>query len=77
MAVRFYNDLIHGDRIVLFNFFYARREGICPSMTTNLFKVRKLPGERMRRDIFIHSFTLKPEQDGSKEMRTYARIQSR
>ncbi|HKV39281.1 MAG TPA: SCO family protein [Blastocatellia bacterium] len=60
--VRFYEDLVK-DKIVTFNFFYAKCEGICPLVTTNLVQVQKLLGNQVGRDIFMYSFTLKPEED--------------
>src|ERR1700687_4535634 len=43
--VRFYEDLVKG-KIVTINFFYARCEGICPAVMTNLVKVQKLLDSR-------------------------------
>jgi protein SCO1/2 len=72
--VRFYDDLIHGDKIVLFNFMYAQCEGICPGMTHNLTKVQKLLGRRVGRDIFMHSITLKPLEDGPEKLKMYVEM---
>jgi protein SCO1 len=69
--VRFYDDLIK-DKIVIINFMYAKCEGICPPVTANLVKVQKLLGDRLGRDIFINSFTLKPEQDTPEVLKRYA-----
>lgn len=60
--VRFYEDLIK-DKIVLINMMYATCEGVCPLITANLVKVQKLLGDRVGRDIFFYSITLKPETD--------------
>ena len=60
--VRFYDDLIK-DKIVLINFMYAECTGICPGITANLKRVQSLLGERVGRDIFMYSLTLKPKQD--------------
>jgi protein SCO1/2 len=60
--VRFYDDLIK-DKIVIINMMYATCEGICPAITSNLQKVQKLLGDRVGRDIFLYSITLKPEHD--------------
>ena len=60
--VRFYDDLIK-DKIVLINFMYVKCEGICPGTTANLLKVQKMLGDRVGRDIFMYSITLKPEED--------------
>jgi protein SCO1 len=73
-TVRFYDDLIHGNKIVLFNFMYAQCEGICPGMTANLVRVQKLLGARVGRDIFMHSITLKPEQDKPADLKMYVEM---
>ena len=69
--VRFYSDLIK-DKIVVINFFYAHCERICPMVTSNLVRVQQLLGNRMGRDIFINSFTLKPAQDTPGVLKEYA-----
>lgn len=69
--VRFYEDLVK-DKIVIINMMYAKCEGICPPITTNLVKVQKMFGDRMGKDIFMYSFTLKPEQDTPEVLRKYA-----
>ena len=70
--VRFYDDLLK-DKIVLINFMYVKCEGICPGTTANLVKVQKLLGDRMGKDIFIYSITLKPEEDTPQTLNRYAR----
>jgi len=69
--VRFYDDLIK-DKIVLINFMYATCEGVCPGITANLTKVQRLLGDRIGRDVFMYSITLKPEQDSAAVLRDYA-----
>jgi protein SCO1/2 len=69
--VRFYDDLIK-DKIVLINMMYAKCEGVCPGITTNLVKVQRLLGDRVGKDIFMCSITLKPEQDTPQVLKTYA-----
>jgi protein SCO1/2 len=69
--VRFYEDLIK-NKIVTINFFYAKCEGVCPGITANLVKVQKLLGERVGRDVFMYSFTLKPEEDTPRVLKEYA-----
>src|ERR1700750_2408044 len=71
--VRFYDDLIK-DKIVVINFMYAKCEGICPGITTNLRRVQKLLGDRVGRDIFFYSFTLKPQIDTPEKMAEYAKM---
>jgi protein SCO1/2 len=60
--VKFYDDLIK-DKIVIINFMYVKCEGTCPGTTANLVKVQKLLGDRVGKDIFMYSITLKPEED--------------
>jgi protein SCO1 len=69
--VRFYDDLLK-DKIVLINFMYVKCEGVCPGITANLAKLQKLLGNRLGRDIFMYSFTLKPEEDTPAVLRRYA-----
>jgi protein SCO1/2 len=71
--VRFYDDLIK-DKLVVINFMYAKCEGICPGITTNLRRVQKLLGDRVGRDIFFYSFTLKPQIDTPEKMAEYAKM---
>lgn len=68
--VRFYEDLVK-DRIVTFNFLYANCEGICPQVTSNMVQVQKLLGAQVGRDIFMYSFTLKPEEDTPEKLSEY------
>lgn len=70
-TVRFYDDLVKG-KIVLFNFFYARCEGVCIPTTTNLAKVQSLLGPRVGRDMFMYSITLKPKEDRPADLKAYS-----
>ena len=70
--VRFYDDLIK-DKIVVINFMYVKCDGVCPGITANLVKLQNLLGSRLGRDIFMYSFTLKPEQDSPEVLRNYAK----
>ena len=69
---KFYDDLIK-DKIVVINFMYVKCDGVCPGITANLAKLQKLLGSRLGRDIFMYSFTLKPEQDSPEVLRNYAK----
>jgi len=69
--VRLYDDLIK-DKIVVMNFFYATCEGICVPVTSNLVRVQALLRDRVGRDIFMYSFTLKPRLDTPKVLKEYA-----
>lgn len=69
--VRFYDDLIK-DKIVVINFMYVKCDGVCTGITANLARLQKLLRRRLGRDIFMYSFTLKPEQDSPEVLRRYA-----
>jgi len=71
--VKFYDDLVK-NKIVIFNFMYAKCEGVCPGITLNMARVQKLLGPRVGRDIFMYSITLKAEVDTPKIMADYARM---
>lgn len=71
-TVRFYDDLVK-DKMVVFNFMYAHCNGVCPGVMWNLSRVRTLLGDRVGRDIFFYSFTLKPEEDTPEALAKYAR----
>jgi protein SCO1/2 len=60
--VRFYDDLVK-NKIVSLNFFFANCDEVCPLVMANLAQVQKLLGKQVGRDIFMYSFTLKPEED--------------
>ena len=70
-TVRFYDDLIRG-KIVIINFMYAHCERLCPMQTANLLKVQRILGDRVGRDIFMYSLTLKPEEDTPQVLKRYA-----
>jgi protein SCO1/2 len=70
--VRLYEDLIM-DRCVVINFMYARCEGICSPITSNLTKVQSILQDRVGRDIFMYSFTLKPHEDSPAALAEYVK----
>lgn len=72
--VRFYDDLIR-ERTVLFNFFLIGcTDGICPTAAFTLREVQRKLGERMGRDIFFYSITLRPQEDTLPVLREYASL---
>ena len=71
--VRFYDDLVK-DKAVTINFFFARCEEICPLVTSNLAKVQRLLGDRVGRDLFMNSISLKPEEDTPAKLKAYAEM---
>jgi protein SCO1/2 len=71
-TVRFYDDLVR-DKLVMINMMYAGCNNTCPPMTQNLARVQRLLGDRIGRDIFMYSLTLRPEQDQPEDLAHYAR----
>jgi len=71
--VKFYDDLVK-DKIVMFNFMYAKCEGICTPITRNLVRLQKLLGDRVGKDIFMYSFTLTPKVDTPMMLKHYAQM---
>jgi protein SCO1/2 len=69
--VRFYEDLIKG-KISVINFMYASCTRACPRSTANLAKVQKMLGDRVGRDIFMYSISIKPLQDDPAKLKDYA-----
>jgi len=69
--VRFYDDLIKG-RQVLINLMYATCEGLCPQVTSNLVKVHQALKDRMGKDLFMYSITVKPQEDDPAALKDYA-----
>jgi len=70
--VRLYEDLMK-DKCVVINFMYATCRGICSPITANLLKVQSLLKDRVGRDIFMYSFSLKPDEDTPEALRAYAK----
>jgi protein SCO1 len=70
--VRFYDDLIK-DKIVVINFMYANCQGICMPITMNLKRVQSLLGDRVGKEIFFYSITLKPKEDSFEVLKRYVR----
>lgn len=70
--VRFYDDLVKDKKVVI-SFMYANCAKICIPTTANLVRVQKMLGDRVGRDIFFHSITLKPEEDTPEILKKYAK----
>lgn len=70
--VRFYDDLIKG-KISIINFMYASCDRLCPRSIACLAKVQDLLGDRLGRDMFMYSFTLKPDLDTPDKLAAYRR----
>jgi protein SCO1/2 len=70
--VKLYEDLIE-NKCVMINFMYAHCEGICSPVTANLRRAQLLLKNRIGRDMFMYSFTLKPEEDSPGVLKEYAK----
>lgn len=70
--VRFYDDLVRG-KTVIFNMMYAVCTGVCPVTTANLIQVQQKLGDRVGRDIFMYSLTLRPEFDTPAALHDYVK----
>jgi len=70
-TVRFYDDIMKGDKIVMVNFMYAKCNGICPGATRNLVKAQQMLKDRVGKDIFMYSITLSPETDTPEVLAEY------
>ena len=71
--VRFYDDLIAGKH-VLINMMYATCEGVCPIVTANLIKVHEALKDRMGKNLFMYSITVKPEDDDPAALMHFAHM---
>ncbi|HVF90517.1 MAG TPA: SCO family protein [Blastocatellia bacterium] len=71
--VRFYDDLIKGKQVII-NLMYASCEGVCPVTTSNMIKVHQALKDRMGRDLFMYSISIKPEDDDPAALRRFAEM---
>ncbi|HEX3248707.1 MAG TPA: SCO family protein [Pyrinomonadaceae bacterium] len=69
--VKFYNDLIRGKQCVV-NFMYAECHGSCPVVTQTLKTIYRELKDRMGKDLFFYSISLKPEEDTPAALKHYA-----
>lgn len=70
--VRLYEDLIE-NKCVMINFMYAHCQGICSPVTANLRRAQLLLKNRIGRDMFMYSFTLKPDEDSPAVLNEYVK----
>lgn len=71
--VKFYDDLIKGRQVII-NMMYATCEGACPTVIAKMIKVHENLKDRMGKDLFMYSITLKPEEDDVAAMKSYAEM---
>jgi protein SCO1/2 len=71
--VRFYDDLIRGKQVII-NLMYATCEGVCPLTTSNMVKVHQALKDRMGKDLFMYSITIKPDEDDPADLKGFAQM---
>jgi protein SCO1 len=71
--VRFYDDLIRGKQVMI-NLMYASCEGFCPTITGKLAQVHEALKNRMGKDLFMYSITIKPEDDDPAALMHFAQM---
>jgi protein SCO1 len=71
--VKFYDDLIRGKQVII-NMMYATCQGACPVVTSKLIKVYRQLKDRMGKDLFMYSISLKPELDDPAALKQFAQM---
>ena len=74
-AVKFYDDLIRGKQCVV-NFMYAECHGSCPAVTQTLKTIYRTLNDRMGKDLFFYSITIKPDNDTPAALKHYAKMRN-
>lgn len=72
--VRFYDDVIRGDKINIINMMYTQCPDVCGGALVNMARAHKLLGDRMGRDVFMYSITLDPRQDTPQVLARHAEL---
>ncbi len=72
--VRFYDDVIAGDKIVVLNMMYTQCPEVCGGTMINLARVQNLLADRMGRDVVMYSVSLDPKHDTPEVLARYAQI---
>lgn len=73
--VRFYDDLIKGKQAVI-NMMYAECHGACPLVTTVMKRTYRDLKERMGKDLFFYSISVKPQDDSPAALKHYAQTRN-
>jgi len=71
--VKFYDDLIRGKQCVI-NMMYAECHGACPLVTTVLKRTYRDLKDRMGKDLFFYSISVKPQDDTPAALKHYAQM---
>ena len=72
--VRFYDDVIRGNKIVLLNMMYTQCPEVCGGALVNMARAQRLLGDRMGREVQMVSITLDPRQDTPAVLARHAEI---
>jgi protein SCO1 len=70
--IRFYDDLLKGKSVIVNMMYTLCQDGRCSVITSNLVALQRLLGERVGRDIYMYSITLKPQEDTPRRLLDYA-----
>ena len=73
--VRFYDDLIKGRQCVI-NLMYAQCHGACPLVTTVMKRTYRDLKDRMGKDLFFYSISVKPQEDTPAALKHYAKMRN-
>ena len=71
--LRFYDDLIRGRQVVV-NFMYAECKGACSITTQRMKTIYDLVKDRMGKDLFFYSLTIRPQDDTPAALKHYAEM---
>ncbi|TME25797.1 MAG: SCO family protein [Chloroflexi bacterium] len=70
--VRFYDDLLQGKSVIINMMYTLCQDGRCGVITSNLVALQRELGDRVGRDIFMYSISLKPLEDTPRMLLEYA-----
>ena len=70
--VRFYDDVIAGNKINVINMMYTQCPDVCGGTVVNLKRVQELLGSRMGREVHFWSITLDARHDSPQVLARYA-----
>ena len=71
--VRFYDDVIRGNKINIINMMYTQCPDVCGGTLVNMARAQALLGERMGREVFMYSISLDPRQDTPEVLALHAK----
>lgn len=72
--VRFYDDIIRGNKIVVLNMMYTQCPEVCGGTMVNLARVQNLLGDRLGREVQMVSISLDPRHDTPAVLARYAEL---